>query len=135
MGDEDVPGHLVALDPPVGRLVPLQRVRVEQAEEALPRGVGELARKEHGRDGEDREEGEPALSRRERRMNDVTIALSEAEDAIAAVMQGAPATALRPQSPPIRRMQHEMAERYNLASRSRGRDPFRHVEIFRQGMQ
>ena len=49
--------------------------------------------------------------------------------------EGAPATALRPQSPPIRRMQHEMAERYNLASRSRGRDPFRHVEIFRPGMQ
>jgi stage III sporulation protein SpoIIIAA len=88
-------------------------------------------------DGEDddREGDEPGLSRRERRMNDVTIALSEAEDAIAAVMEGAPATALRPQSPPIRRMQHEMAERYNLASRSRGRDPFRHVEIFRPGMQ
>jgi type II secretory pathway component GspD/PulD (secretin) len=84
---------------------------------------------------DDHEEGEPGLSRRERRMNDVTIALSEAEDAIAAVMQGAPATALRPQSPPIRRMQHEMAERYNLASRSRGRDPFRHVEIYRQGIQ
>lgn len=88
-------------------------------------------------DGEedDRDEGEPGLSRRERRMNDVTLALSEAEDAIAAVMQGAPATALRPQTPPIRRLQHEMAERYNLASRSRGRDPFRHVEIFRPGIQ
>ncbi len=84
---------------------------------------------------DEREEGEPALSRRERRMNDVTLALSEAEDAIAAIMQGAPATALRPQSPPIRRLQHEMAERYNLQSRSRGRDPFRHVEIFRPGIQ
>jgi stage III sporulation protein SpoIIIAA len=84
---------------------------------------------------EDRDEGEPGLSRRERRMNDVTLAMSEAEEAIAAVMQGAPATALRPQAPPIRRMQHEMAERYNLASRSRGRDPFRHVEIFRPGIQ
>lgn len=86
-------------------------------------------------DGQDQDDGEPGLSRRERRMNDVSVALSEAEDAIAAVMQGAPATALRPQSPPIRRMQHEMAERYNLASRSRGRDPFRHVEIFRPGVQ
>lgn len=84
---------------------------------------------------DDRDEGEPGLSRRERRMNDVTLALSEAEDAIAAIMDGAPATALRPQSPPVRRMQHEMAERYNLASRSRGRDPFRHVEIFRPGIQ
>jgi hypothetical protein len=80
-------------------------------------------------------EDEPAPERRERRMNDVVVAMSEAEDAITAVMHGAPATALRPQSPPIRRMQHELAERYNLASRSRGRDPFRHVEIYRRGMQ
>jgi stage III sporulation protein SpoIIIAA len=80
-------------------------------------------------------EEEPAPERRERRMNDVVVAMSEAEDAITAVMHGAPATALRPQSPPIRRMQHELAERYNLASRSRGRDPFRHVEIYRRGMQ
>jgi len=62
-------------------------------------------------------------------------ALIEAEDAISAVMQGATATALSPQSPPIRRMQHELAERYSLDSRSRGRDPFRHVEIYRRGMQ
>ena len=85
-------------------------------------------------DGENDAEA-PRLSPRERRGHDVTIALSEAEEAIAAVMKGAPATALRPQSPPIRRMQHEMAERYNLGSRSRGRDPFRHVEIYRVGVQ
>ncbi|MCO5215555.1 MAG: AAA family ATPase [Thermomicrobiales bacterium] len=84
-------------------------------------------------DGED--DDVPKLSSRERRMHDVTIALSEAEEAIAAIMKGAPATALRPQSPTIRRMQHEMAERYNLGSRSRGRDPFRHVEIYRPGVQ
>jgi hypothetical protein len=78
---------------------------------------------------------EPAPSRRDRRVNDVVIAMSEAEEAITAVMQGATVTALRPQSPRIRRMQHEMAERYNLSSRSRGRDPFRHVEIYRRGMQ
>lgn len=77
----------------------------------------------------------PRLSPRERRMQDVTIALSEAEEVISAVMKGAPATPLRPQTPTIRRMQHEMAERYNLGSRSRGRDPFRHVEIYRPGVQ
>jgi hypothetical protein len=104
-----------------------------QMENVLRSLFPQAAEEESGED--DRDEGEPGLSRRERRMNDVTIALSEAEDAIAAIMEGAPATALRPQSPPIRRMQHEMAERYNLASRSRGRDPFRHVEIFRPGMQ
>lgn len=104
--------------------------------ENVLRSLFPQAEEEQADDARDeREEGEPALSRRERRMNDVTLALSEAEDAIAAIMQGAPATALRPQSPPIRRMQHEMAERYNLASRSRGRDPFRHVEIYRSGIQ
>ncbi|MGC4193321.1 MAG: R3H domain-containing nucleic acid-binding protein [Thermomicrobiales bacterium] len=65
----------------------------------------------------------------------IVVALTEAERAISAVMGGAPATALSPQSPPIRRMQHELAERYNLSSRSRGRDPFRHVEIYRRGIQ
>jgi stage III sporulation protein SpoIIIAA len=104
-----------------------------QMENVLRSLFPQAADDEDGEDG--REEGEPGLSRRERRMNDVTLALSEAEDAISAIMQGAPATALRPQSPPIRRLQHELAERYNLESRSRGRDPFRHVEIFRPGVQ
>lgn len=69
------------------------------------------------------------------RADPIVVALTEAEHAISAVMGGAPATALSPQSPPIRRMQHELAERYNLSSRSRGRDPFRHVEIYRRGIQ
>lgn len=86
-------------------------------------------------DDDEHDTGAPELSRRERRMQDVTIALTEAEEAIRDVMEGAPATALRPQTPPIRRMQHELAERYNLGSRSRGRDPFRHVEIYRPGVQ
>jgi len=80
-------------------------------------------------------DAESLPDRRDGRMDDVVLALSEAEDAISAVIQGAPATALRPQSPTIRRMQHELAERYNLMSRSRGRDPFRHVEIYRRGVQ
>ena len=89
------------------------------------------------REEEDDDAGadEPAPGKRDRRVSDVVVAMSEAEDAITAVMQGATVTALRPQSSRIRRMQHEMAERYNLSSRSRGRDPFRHVEIYRRGMQ
>lgn len=75
--------------------------------------------------------GKPRASRGD----SVIRALTEAEDAISAIMQGATATALSPQAPPIRRMQHELAERYSLESRSRGRDPFRHVEIYRRGMQ
>jgi len=77
----------------------------------------------------------PAPDGAKPRGDSVIRALTEAEDAISAVMQGAPATALSPQSPPVRRMQHELAERYSLDSRSRGRDPFRHVEIYRRGIQ
>lgn len=62
-------------------------------------------------------------------------ALNEAETAIMRVIEGGAAESLEPQSIGIRRRQHELAERYNLASRSRGRDPHRHVEIYRQGAQ
>lgn len=79
--------------------------------------------------------GQPKAGRGESRNESIVRALTEAENAISAIMQGAPATALSPQSPPIRRMQHELAERYSLDSRSRGRDPFRHVEIYRRGIQ
>ncbi|HEV2127463.1 MAG TPA: R3H domain-containing nucleic acid-binding protein [Thermomicrobiales bacterium] len=68
----------------------------------------------------------------EHRMMD---ALNEAESAILRVIDGGPPESLEPQSVGIRRKQHELAERYNLASRSRGKDPFRHVEIYRQGAQ
>jgi stage III sporulation protein SpoIIIAA len=80
--------------------------------------------------------GSKTASNRKGSTGDSVIrALTEAENAISAIMEGAPATALSPQSPPIRRMQHELAERYSLDSRSRGRDPFRHVEIYRRGIQ
>lgn len=58
-------------------------------------------------------------------------ALEEAEDAIGAVMRGMPSIALNPQSKHVRRMQHELADRYNVGSRSRGKEPNRRVEIFR----
>jgi hypothetical protein len=84
----------------------------------------------------EREQDPPAQPVRGGEPTDFVLsALSEAETAISAVMEGAPATALSPQSPPIRRLQHELAERYSLSSRSRGRDPFRHVEIYRRGIQ
>ncbi|HEU0116651.1 MAG TPA: R3H domain-containing nucleic acid-binding protein, partial [Thermomicrobiales bacterium] len=60
----------------------------------------------------------------------VLRAIAEAEDAIDAVMQGGPPVALAPQATPIRRLQHQLAERYNIGSRSRGREPHRRVEIF-----
>jgi stage III sporulation protein SpoIIIAA len=63
----------------------------------------------------------------------VTLAMYEAEEAITAVLDGAPPVELRPQAPYIRRLQHQLADRYNLGSRSRGREPHRHVEIYREG--
>jgi len=78
----------------------------------------------------------PAPGSGERERTDTVLtALTEAESAISSIMGGGPATALSPQAPTVRRMQHELAERYSLASRSRGRDPYRHVEIYRRGIQ
>jgi stage III sporulation protein SpoIIIAA len=66
-----------------------------------------------------------------RRTDDVGVALKEAEEAIAQVMNGTESVQLNPRSSYVRRLQHLMAERSNLASRSTGRDPQRRVEIFR----
>ncbi|HSL77835.1 MAG TPA: R3H domain-containing nucleic acid-binding protein [Candidatus Limnocylindrales bacterium] len=57
-------------------------------------------------------------------------ALREAEDAIEAVMRSSEAIELSPQNAYIRRLQHQMAERANLVSRSRGREPFRRVRLY-----
>ena len=57
----------------------------------------------------------------------------EAEDAISSVIDGGPPVQLAPQVSRIRQVQHQLAERYALASRSRGREPHRRVEISRDG--
>jgi stage III sporulation protein SpoIIIAA len=64
-----------------------------------------------------------------------SVAMQEAEDAINQVMEGSPAVDLNPQNPYIRRLQHRMAERYNLGSRSHGREPHRRVRILAPGVQ
>jgi hypothetical protein len=71
------------------------------------------------RNGED---GDPLLA-----------AITEAEEAIAAVMNGGDSVQLSPQGTRIRQIQHQLAERYALSSRSRGREPNRRVEISRDG--
>ncbi|GIV87858.1 MAG: single-stranded DNA-binding protein [Chloroflexus sp.] len=59
-------------------------------------------------------------------------ALLETEQAIAQVINGERnAVELTPRSSYIRRLQHQMADRYNLRSESRGDDPNRRVKIFR----
>ncbi|MDQ3044086.1 MAG: AAA family ATPase [Chloroflexota bacterium] len=67
--------------------------------------------------------------------DDLTRAMVEAEDAISAIIEGAPPVSLAPRGSYIRRLQHQLADRYNLASRSRGREPHRRVEIYREGVR
>lgn len=79
---------------------------------------------------EDMIEGSFVAAKQDER-DSVTTALYETEDAINSVMDGAPPVELRPQAPYIRRLQHQLADRYNLGSRSRGNEPNRRVEIYR----
>jgi len=67
-----------------------------------------------------------------RGIDPLTRALEEAEVAALDVMQGDRAIELAPQNAYIRRLQHQLAQRYNLASRSMGREPHRRVRIFRE---
>jgi len=60
----------------------------------------------------------------------VKSAIYQAEEAITQVMSQGQAIELPPQNSFIRRLQHQMAERYNLNSQSRGREPFRRVRIY-----
>jgi stage III sporulation protein SpoIIIAA len=57
-------------------------------------------------------------------------ALRETEEAIGAVIQSSEPVELSPQNAYIRRLQHQMAERANLVSRSRGREPYRRVRLY-----
>jgi stage III sporulation protein SpoIIIAA len=59
-----------------------------------------------------------------------TSALQETEDAISSVLEQSKPIELSPQSAYVRRLQHQLAERYNLGSRSLGREPYRRVQIF-----
>jgi stage III sporulation protein SpoIIIAA len=57
-------------------------------------------------------------------------ALRETEEAIGIVLAQSEAVELSPQNAYIRRLQHQMAERANLVSRSRGREPYRRVRLY-----
>jgi len=59
----------------------------------------------------------------------VDVAMAETEDAINNVLRDQRAVELTPQNAYIRRLQHQMAERYHLSSRSEGREPYRRVRI------
>ncbi len=57
-------------------------------------------------------------------------ALRETEQAITMVMKEQEPVELAPQNAYIRRLQHQMAERANIVSRSRGREPYRRVRLY-----
>ena len=57
-------------------------------------------------------------------------ALREVEEAIGLVHAQAQPVELSPQNAYIRRLQHQMAERANLVSQSRGREPYRRVRLY-----
>ncbi len=58
-------------------------------------------------------------------------ALQATQEAAERVLRGEPSVELAPQPAYVRRLQHMLAERYKLASVSTGRDPYRHVTIYR----
>ena len=59
------------------------------------------------------------------------IALRETEEAIYQVLLDSKAVELSPQTSYVRRMQHQLAEKYRLQSRSTGLEPNRRVRIFK----
>jgi hypothetical protein len=59
------------------------------------------------------------------------IALREAEEAVYQVLLNSKAIELSPQTSYVRRMQHQLAEKYRLQSRSTGLEPNRRVRIFK----
>jgi stage III sporulation protein SpoIIIAA len=67
--------------------------------------------------------------RGERGQDPVLTALQEAEEAIGDVMKGRRSAELSPQNAYIRRLQHMLAQRYNLTSQSLGQEPQRRVRI------
>jgi hypothetical protein len=59
------------------------------------------------------------------------VALHEAEEAVYQVLLTSQRIELSPQTSYVRRMQHQLAERYRVQSRSTGLEPNRRVMIFK----
>ena len=66
-----------------------------------------------------------------KRAEALRVALGEAEEAVGQVMGGKRAIELSPASAYVRRLQHLLAERHHLSSRSLGKEPRRRVKIFK----
>lgn len=69
------------------------------------------------------------------REDPTTLALREAEDAVAEVtFRGASSFELSPATPYVRRLQHELIARHGLRSISKGREPFRRVSVIHESV-
>ncbi|HEX8996743.1 MAG TPA: R3H domain-containing nucleic acid-binding protein [Ktedonobacterales bacterium] len=65
------------------------------------------------------------------RVHPTMRAMRDTEDAIHQLLNsGQTQVELPPATAPVRRLQHRIADRYNLESRSFGKDPYRRVKIF-----
>ena len=73
-----------------------------------------------------------AMDGDQERFDPVAAALQEAEKAISEVMASDQEIELSPQNAYIRRLQHQLAQKYSLSSRSKGREPQRRVRIYRE---
>ncbi|GHO88277.1 R3H domain-containing nucleic acid-binding protein [Dictyobacter formicarum] len=111
-------------------IIILKNNTITQMQHALARifDIPEVASEGDGANASDTQ-----VSLNEREFDDPTKqALLETEDAIHQVLNKGLTTAeLAPANAYIRRLQHQMATRYNLISRSRGKEPHRRVKIFR----
>ena len=61
----------------------------------------------------------------------IELAIQEAEEAVNRVLSGEATVKLSPQRSHIRRLQHMLGQRYNVASTSQGREPERAVMFYR----
>ena len=66
-----------------------------------------------------------------RSQESVEMAIAEAEEGVARIVQGDHQADLRPQGSYIRRLQHQLAEEHGFSSSSTGREPRRRVVIYR----
>ena len=64
--------------------------------------------------------------------DDEELALREAEEAVYKVMLHHKPVELSPQTSYIRRLQHQLAEKYNIQSRSTGAEPNRRVRLYQE---
>jgi stage III sporulation protein SpoIIIAA len=71
----------------------------------------------------------------ESKKDPIAHAVEEAQTAVDQIKKGEKVVELSPQSAYIRRLQHLVAEQNDLPSESSGKDPNRHVRIYKQGVK